>query len=66
MEITEEEYFKALYVEIYEAMVDRFEDRSTSRCGEQDGFLYVCYDQESIIYNFDSNRSLIRKYEEME
>ncbi len=65
-EITEEEYFKAFYRELYEPMVARFGDRSTSRCWDQDGSLYVCYYQESVIYKFDRSGSLLRKYEEME
>ncbi|SFN97194.1 hypothetical protein [Proteiniclasticum ruminis] len=64
-EITEEEYFKAFNGDLYEPMVDRFGDRSTSRCWDQDGSLYVCYYQESVIYKFDRSGSLMRKYEEM-
>ena len=63
--IMEEEYFKAFYGELYEPMVARFGDRSTSRCWDQDGSLYVCYYQESVIYKFDRSGSLLRKYEEM-
>ncbi len=65
VEITEEEYFKAFYGELYEPMVTRFGDRSTSRCWDQDGSLYVCYEQESVIYKFDRSGALLRKYEEM-
>ena len=65
VEITEEEYFKAFYGELYEPMVARFDDRSTSRCWDQDGSLYVCYYQESVIYKFDGTGSLLSKYEEM-
>ena len=64
-EITEEEYFKAFYGELYEPMVARFKDRSTSRCWDQEGSLYVCYYQESVIYKFDRSGSLMRTYEEM-
>ena len=65
VEITEEEYFKAFYGELYEPMVARFGDRSTSRCWDQDGSLYVCYYQKSVIYKFDRNGFLMRKHEEM-
>lgn len=64
-EITEEEYFKAFYGELYEPMVARFADRSTLRCWDQEGSLYVCYYQESVIYKFDRSGSIIRTYEEM-
>lgn len=63
--IMEEEYFKAFYGELYEPMLVRFGDRSTSRCWDQEGSLYVCYYQESVVYKFDRSGSLLRKYEEM-
>lgn len=63
--VTHDEFFKARYGEHYERIMTCFPDWSTSRSIDNDGAVYVCYYQESIIYKFDNKGSLVRKYEEM-
>lgn len=63
--ITHDEFYKAYYGEHYERIMVYFQEWSSSRSISQDGSIYVCYYQDSIIYKFDSEGSLVRKYEEM-
>lgn len=63
--VTHDEFFKARYGEHYERIMTCFPEWSTSTSIDNDGAVYACYYQESIIYKFDSKGSLVRKYEEM-
>jgi hypothetical protein len=64
--IKKEEYFKARYGKDYEKIMDYFKDKNTSRITGKDGSMFVCFYQESIIYKFDKNGSLIRRYDQMQ
>lgn len=63
--ITKDEYFKGLYGEKYKFIMHYMKDRPAARSFAKDGSVYVCPPQESIIYKFDKNGSLVRKYHEM-
>lgn len=63
--ITKDEYFKGLYGEKYRYIMHYMKDRPAASSFAKDGSVYVCPPQESIIYKFDKNGSLVRKYHEM-
>ena len=60
-----EEYFKAYYGINYEKIMYYFKDCQAARTIHKDGSVFVCFYQESVIYKFDRNGLLIRKYYEM-
>lgn len=63
--VTHDEFSKARYGEHYEKIMTYFPDWSMSRSIGNEGEVFVCHYQESIIYKFDNKGSLVRKYEEM-
>ncbi|HSP47074.1 MAG TPA: hypothetical protein VLN47_03250 [Clostridiaceae bacterium] len=63
--ITKDEYFKGLYGEKYKFIMHYMKENPSSSSFGEDGSVYVCPHQESVIYKFDRNGSLVRKYHEM-
>lgn len=63
--ITKDEYFKGLYGDKYKYIMHYMKDQPAARSFTKDGSVYVCPSKESIIYKFDKNGSLVRKYHEM-
>jgi hypothetical protein len=63
--IQKEDYFRARYGPYYKKIMAYFDNHPTSTTTHSDGSVFVCFYQESIIYRFDRNGILIRKYSEM-
>lgn len=63
--ITKDEYFKGLYGEKYKYIMHYMKEKPSASAFGEDGSVYVCPHQESVIYKFDRNGSLVRKYHEM-
>lgn len=63
--ITKEEYSIYQYGINYNDIINHFGNRPIQRSIGNDGSLYLCFFQESKIYKFNKNGSLIRIYEAM-
>ena len=63
--INSEQYFKGRYGINYKKIMHYFKDRKASTVTDRNGDLFVCFYQESIIYKFDKNGLLLRKYNQM-